>query len=514
MTPFPTPPGAGPEGRPGSDRGDGGEDWHGWWLSPQAPARSWPVMRSDTPAGDLLIDAPNPWRVAASGALGAEIETTAVHPSGAVMRVRQSIDESWDVRITLGLPADAGDHHTVEGPRWRFGTDTPVQVWTAGVDGLILTDRGVCRNGDQIQDGAGDVPAGRGGRIAWRQIAGDSSLDQDAVRPLGRTVRLEPGAAVTALWRGVPVDTVARAVAMLPHWLPAELLVDPRIDQELWLDTPDAGLLMDGRPSDQGVGPAEDGRLHELQVRQARGTTRLAVGWTESARSRGGRRAEDILAAGDPRLITGAQSWILLQGTPVGAARSEQIVDLVAEALENRLARPGADFFTVVAGAALASQTGDADIWSSAMEGLDRLPTASVGTLVAHALARSRACLHDWQVPDLHGGSDAADLLVRAERAILLRPGRSRTPEPDALHALWWLGSALPAPGRQPLLARGGLTGSLRSAWAVAICSFWPQWWEVGPAWAADVPRLRQRAIRRLLLDPALTDETLALLLW
>jgi hypothetical protein len=481
-------------------------------------------MRSDSPAGDLLIDAPNPWRVAASGALGAEIETTAVHPCGAVMRIRQSIDESWDVRITLGLPADADGPYTVEGPRWRFGTDTPVQVWAAGADGLILTDRADCGQGDRVQDG--DVSAG-GSRIVWRQILGDSSLDDDAVRPLGRTLILEPGAAVTALWRGVPVDSVARAVAMLPSWLPEELLVDPAVDQEVWLDTPDAGLLMDGRPSDQGVGPSDDGRLHDLQVRQARGTTRLMVGWAGSAREHGWQRAEEILAAADPRRITGAQSWILLQGTPVGAARSDHVVDLVAESLENRLARPGADFFTIVAGATLASQTGDADIWESVMEALDRLSVDAVGTLVAHALARSRAYLHDWRVPEpqlrpenpdsraiADRSPDGVDPLVRAERAVLLHPGRSREPDPDALAVLWWLGSALPTPGLRPLLSRDGLASPSRSAWAVAISSFWPQWWQVQADWGADITRLRQRTTRRLLLDPGLTDETLALLLW
>lgn len=424
------------------------------------------------------------------------------------MRIRQSIDESWDVRITLGLPADADGPQSVAGPCWRFGTDAPVQVWTAGADGLILTD----------QDG--EVPAGGDRRIAWRQITGNCILDQDAVRPLGRTVTLEPGSAVTSLWRGVPVDTVGRAVAMLPSWLPDELLVDPKVDPELWLDTPDAGLLVDGRPSDQGVGPSENSSFREIQVRQARGTTRLVAGWVESAREHGWWRAEEILAAADPRQITGAQLWILLQGTPVGAARNEQVVDLVAESLENRLARPGADFLTVVAGATLASQTGDADIWGSAMEALDLLSADAVGTLIAHALARSRACLHGWQVPQPRrrpgnlDSPDGVDPLVRAERAVLLHPGSSRTPGSDALAALWWLGSALPAPGARPLLVRGGTVAPHRSAWAVAISYFWPQWWQVQADWAVDVTRLRQRAVRRLLLDPGLTDETLALLLW
>lgn len=508
-------------------------DWQGWTLDLGVDADSWPRVTGCSPPGEVLVSAPSPWRVREADRLGTEIEVSAIHPSGARMRIRQSIDESWDIRIAVAPPSEAMTSVEVPGPVWRFGTDSPVQVWTAGAEGLALTDR-------DPQD-----PAGR--RIVWRQIVGDSSLDVEGIRPLGESLTLEPGRTRTALWRATPVDDVASAAARLPSWLPDELLVDPAVDQEIWLDTPDAGLLLDGAPSDQWLSPGTDSPttdhdvvhglghdvdhgldhdvMHEVQVRQARGTTRLMVGWAMMARDHARRRAEEILEGMDPRLVTGAQLWILLQATPVGAVRGEDVVAAVAESLENRLARPGADFFTVVSAITVAAQIGDADIWESAMEGLASLPAEAPGTLIGHALARSRALLHDWQVPAPRSGR-ADDPLVRAERSVLLRPGPVPNPGPnpgpgvddgpdaDALAALWWLGSALPVPGPRPLMGRTGPVDPIQSAWASAICSFWPQWWQIGPDWGVDVTRLRQRTARRLLLDPELRDETLALLLW
>lgn len=502
--------------RPGSPAQPGSSDpsqpqiWNGWNLELASTSDGWPRVAGDSPAGAVLIDAPSPWQVSQAELVGAEIQVTADHPSGAVMRIRQSLDESWDVRITASLPVGAAtSSHPVEvpAPRWRFAPDSPVQVWAAGADGLILTDR--------------DRRTGSDGRILWRQICGDCRLDGHAVRPLGLSLKLHPGETVTSMWRGAVVHSVAQAAAMLPCWLPDELLVDPRIDQEIWLDTPDAGLLFDGEPTDQQLFAAVDEPvLHEVQVRQARGTTRLMVGWAPMARDHAWGRAEQILAGADPRRLSGAQAWILLQGTPVGGARVDQVAGLVAESLENLLARPGADFFTVVSAIALAGQLADADIWDSAVRALGELSPQTSGTLIAHALARSRAGLHDWQVPDPGALVDTSDPLVRAERAILLGPASgppedpSAGPDTDAQAALWWLGSALPSPGLRCLVDGDGPVPPLRSAWAVALTSLWPSWWPVVTGWGADVTRLRQRATRRLLLDPELGDEELALLLW
>ncbi|MDN6593155.1 MAG: hypothetical protein L0K94_11460, partial [Acidipropionibacterium jensenii] len=309
-------------------------DWQGWTLDLGVDADSWPRVTGCSPPGEVLVSAPSPWRVREADRLGTEIEVSAIHPSGARMRIRQSIDESWDIRIAVAPPSEAMTSVEVPGPVWRFGTDSPVQVWTAGAEGLALTDR-------DPQD-----PAGR--RIVWRQIVGDSSLDVEGIRPLGESLTLEPGRTRTALWRATPVDDVASAAARLPSWLPDELLVDPAVDQEIWLDTPDAGLLLDGAPSDQWLSPGTDSPttdhdvMHEVQVRQARGTTRLMVGWAMMARDHARRRAEEIPEGMDPRLVTGAQLWILLQATPVGAVRGEDLLPALGETREPPRAPPRA----------------------------------------------------------------------------------------------------------------------------------------------------------------------------
>ncbi|MDN6624463.1 MAG: hypothetical protein L0K84_05415, partial [Acidipropionibacterium jensenii] len=63
-------------------------DWQGWTLDLGVDADSWPRVTGCSPPGEVLVSAPSPWRVREADRLGTEIEVSAIHPSGARMRIR------------------------------------------------------------------------------------------------------------------------------------------------------------------------------------------------------------------------------------------------------------------------------------------------------------------------------------------------------------------------------------------------------------------------------------------
>ncbi|AMS04887.1 hypothetical protein DUY81_07025 [Acidipropionibacterium acidipropionici] len=463
--------------------------WDRTILSLTTDGDGWPVAATSTAAGRVVVDAPRPWRPVDLECSARELEVTAEHPDGARMRIRYTIEETWDIHITVRATGDRAI--SVPGPRWRFLTDIPVHAWPAGADGVVAT------------------AARQGGQMEWKQLAGDSRMGDDGVLPLGRMLALGPGESLASSWRGHEAACPVQLLHDLPDWLPGELIVDE--GDEIWCDTPDAGLMLDGAETDGQVLTGRAG-LHELEVRQARGTTRPAVGWAPSLASVRRIRGEEIMGSLDVRRADGARLWILARAAE--AADVDRVaLEMVDESLENLLSRPGAGLFTVLTALTRSSTTADMDIWNLALEALAVLDDARPGTLMAHALAASLARISGGPEPapvDLT--ADAEDPLVRAERGMLLDPGPR--PDPDSLSALWLLGGVLPSPAPGPLLDGHGRHPALRTAQTVALTSMWPEWWDVSADWGVDAATLRQRAVRRLLAQDHLDDEALALLMW
>lgn len=465
-----------------------GDLWDRCILSLTTDSHGWPVASTSTAAGMVMIDAPSPWRAVGVESSGREIEVTAEHPDGARMRIRHTVEETWDIRITVR----ATDRPIrVPGPRWRFLTDTPVHAWPAGADGVIASG---LRNGRLLE---------------WKQLSGDSRMGDDGVAPLGGTVALDAGDSVSCAWRGHEVTSPRQLLRDLPGWLPAELIESD--GTEIWCDTPDAGLMLDGAETDGQVLLGRAG-LHELEVRQARGTTRPTVGWAPSFATVRRIRGEEIMGSLDVRRADGARLWILTRAAEA-ADVDRAALEMVDEALENLLSRPGADLFTVLTALTRSSATADMDIWSAALQALSGLAADRPGTLMAHALAVSLGRISGGPEPGpLEPPRQIGDPLVRAEWSMLLDPGPR--PDHDGLAALWLLGGVLPSPAAGPLLDSAGRHPALRTAQAVALTSMWPEWWDVTGDWGADAATLRQRALRRLLAQDHLDDEALALLMW
>lgn len=455
-------------------------------------AEGWPIVETSTALGGLAVTAPSGWCAGTARQTPGELEVGATHPDGAELRIRHTIEETWDLRITITSTANAPIE--VPGPLLRFLTQTPVHAWTAGADGLIV--------GAPAPEADGD------GCLAFRQLSGDCSTGDDGVWPLGARIALQPGASTTASWRGHRVAAPGRLFGDLPQWLPHELIEAD--GTEIRCETPDAGLLLDGaEPEGQDlIGRAG---LHELEVRQARGTTRLSVGWAPSIDTVLRVRGEEILNSLDVRRPDGARLWILTRAVE-GGTLGGTAMDMVDEALENLLSRPGAGLFGVLTALTRASASGDMDIWRAGLDALTGLDAEQPCTLMAHALAFSLARIGAGPAPEPLAPPTCRDPLVRAEWSMLSRPGAG--PDAADLEALWLLGAAAPSPAAGPLLDEGGRVPALRTARAVAVASMWPEWWDVRPAWGDDAATLRQRAVRRLLAQDHLDDEALALLVW
>lgn len=455
-------------------------------------ADGWPIVETSTPLGGLAVTAPLGWRAGPARQTPGEFEVGATHPDGAEMRIRHTIEETWDIRITVTSTATIPIE--VPGPLLRFLTQTPVHAWTAGADGLIV--------------GAPATGGDGGGCLTFRQLSGDCTTADDGVWPLGARIALQPGASASASWRGHGVADPSRLFGDLPQWLPRELIEAD--GTEIRCETPDAGLLLDGAEPESQDLIARAG-LHELEVRQARGTTRLSVGWAPSTDTVLRVRGEEIMNGLDVRRPDGARLWILTRAVEGGTV-ARVAMDMVDEALENLLSRPGAGLFGAVTALTRASATGDMDIWRAGLDAMAGLDTEEPCTLMAHALGFSLARIGAGPAPEPLEPPTSGDPLVRAEWSMLSRPG----PRPDAagLEALWLLGAAAPSPAEGPLLDGGGRVPALRTARAVAVTSMWPEWWDVRPVWGDDAATLRQRAVRRLLAQDHLDDEALALLVW
>lgn len=468
-----------------------------WVEQMRVDARGWPVVETATALGGLVVGAPSPWHAGPARQTPGELEVVASHPDGARMRIRHTIEETWDIRITL--TSTAAVPLEVPGPLMRFETATPVHAWTGGADGLIV---------GAPTAGAPVAGMGEDGCLVLRQVSGDSTTSDDGVLPLGARIVLQPGASVSASWRGHTAAGPGRLFEDLPQWLPRELIETD--GTEIRCETPDAGLLLDGAETD-GEDLLAPAGLHELEVRQARGTTRLALGWSPSIDTVLRIRGEEIMGGLDVRRADGPRLWILTRAVDGGAV-VRSATAMVDEALENLLSRPGAGLFTVLTALTRASATGDMDIWRAGLDALARLDARQPCTLMAHALAFSLARIGAGPAPEPLAPPSSQDPLVTAEWSMLSRPG----PRPDAasLEALWLLGAAAPSPAAGPLLDAGGRVPALRTAHAVAVTSMWPEWWDTRPSWGDDAATLRQRAVRRLLAQDHLDDEALALLAW
>lgn len=376
-------------------------------ASPPTPtAGRWPPPTS-TAAGMVMIDAPSPWRAVGVESSGREIEVTAEHPDGARMRIRHTVEETWDMGLTVRAsgPADQGAGTAMEIPH-RHPRPR-------------LAGRG--RRGHQ---------ALRNGRLLeWKQLSGDSRMgdDDDSDAPLGGTVALDAGDSVSCAWRGHEVTSPRQLLRDLPGWLPAELIESD--GTEIWCDTPDAGLMLDGAETDGQVLLGRAG-LHELEVRQARGTTRPTVGWAPSFATVRRIRGEEIMGSLDVRRADGARLWILTRAAEA-ADVNRAALEMVDEALENLLSRPGADLFTVLT--ALTPVLGHRrhGHLSAALQALSGL-AADRPASMAHALAVSLGRISGGPEPGpLEPPRQIGDPLVRAEWSMSLTPG------PDPITTAW-----------------------------------------------------------------------------
>ena len=441
----------------------------------------------------------SPWTLVSCQESAHECSWMWTHPCGAVLSVQSRQGDAAVLVVGITMPPGADDADvTVPGPTWTLEQPVPAIVWAAGVSGVVVT-RSACDDATLT---------------VWRQDMGDCHPADEGVSLLGTEISLSPGSARMALWRGRLADTVVAALECLPAWLPSETIVDS--PEEMMCRTPDAGMVVDGTDhTSETIGPLSMG-AHDLVIYESRGATRVMIGWSPELAAVVGARVDEIMSDFDPRIVSGPQTWLLMNAVGMRVAPFEAF-EMAAEGLENVLSRPfrGGDdhvakLLTCCAAFRLGHRLGDPELRDEGLRRLWELPMDEPGTFMSRCIASAELA---ELVPDGDWVNVAAprgeDPLVRAERAIWT----GRFGGPDADEAVWELGAFLPAVPGGPLYAGGHRMPRRRAALAYAMTTVWPE--DLTSAFGPmRVGELRQRTARRLLISEHLDDEDLALLTW
>lgn len=448
------------------------------------PGTSEPSIDPHSEATMDRITLPPPWQ--AVGTEAARTSMTWAHPSGVMATATTGYGERPELLVNLTAPTTLDGAVTVPGPVWVLDDEIPAHLWTAGLYGVVVM---------RPQPGA---------LLAWEQVIGECRAADRGVQLLGHEVRMVPGTTRTSLWRGRPVSCVDEVAALLPAWLPEELIVDEA--EELECHTPDAGILLDGQDwTSEIIAPARPGS-HELAVQEVWGTTRLSVGWAPSAVDMLSARAAEILANSDPRTTGGARAWLVVLAAGLGRLPQDAI-NWADEAVENVMARPFGDedhsdrLLTCCAAARIGRLLDDSDLRREATRRAGDLDPTLPGSFMTACLVGARP---DPAVPI------GVDPLVAAERDIWTgRVGREFS---MADEAVWELGSYLPSVAGGSLYGRGRRVPAHRAAVAFAITALWPEGVLSGLG-SVPVGVLRQRTLRRLMVSEHLDDADLGMLL-
>lgn len=434
-----------------------------------------------------------PWTLVEDSRVGDEHTRRWTHPAGAVLLARTTTLGGASLRVRLSAPPDR--EVEVPTPVWVPGGPAPVQAWLAGAEGRVLE-------------------RGADGLVWWTQQAGQCRLVDAGIGLWDDPCRVPAGATLVSQWQSRRVESVGQAVAGLPAWLPEELV--GVVGDEVVVDLPDAGLVLDGR--DLSTTRLRLGRgWSHLDVHHCRGLTRLDLAGAPGLDEVASWRAREALDT-DPRRWSGALAWIVARASRHGAGAG--IPAAVRDAVETLMSRPGADLSTCAVAALCAAQDRDLDLWESAVAAAGNLPAAQPGAVMVRVWMRGLGAVATtgapWpQPPALPPLEGTPDPLVLAERAVWSGAGGLDADLLAAgLEAVWLLGADLPAPDPGPLVDDGGRVSPWRTAMACAVTSPWPASAALTEGRTVSVGQLRQRARRRLLALDHLDDEALALLLW